>query len=280
MPLSTHDTFSTSSRLPIELVASVISFASEIEDYEDRIETLQSCSLVCRAWLPIAHNISFAEFTYAISYQYKDWPQNPRVISDHSERRLSYFSCQPSLASLVSSLRLEAVRSQHRPKLHEDLISTFPNVRRLEICLLYARWDEIERKRFVEAELSVMLAALPSCCSLHLYLHPNISVRGMHLSAEISLRHITIDVAQCIYVLQALARTNSDTTVRRLVLSPQSDIHPLDMFASSISSFVNLTDLEVGWFEPDDADDMHFPNSGERRVRCLGCTRSLLDSHL
>jgi hypothetical protein len=280
MSLSTHDSLSTSSRLPIELVASVISFASEIEDYEDRIETLQSCSLVCRAWLPIAQKISFAEFTYAISYHHNYPSQNPRSISGYSERRLTYLSTHPNLASLVSSLRLEAVRSQHHPKLHEDLIKTFPNVQRLEICLLHDQWDQIAAVRFVKAELSVILAALPSCWSLCIYLRPEIGVNDMHLATETSLRHVTIDVAQCISVLQALTRTNSATTLRNLALFPQSDIRPFDMFASSIASFVDLTDLDVGWFELDDADSIHLPKSSMRLVRSLRCTRSLLDSHL
>jgi hypothetical protein len=266
MPLATHKSFSTGSRLPIELVASVILFASEIEDHEDRIETLQSCSLVCRAWLPIAHKISFAEFTYAISYHHDYSSQNPRSISDYSDRRLTYLSTHPSLACLVSSLRLEAVRSQHHPKLHEDLIRAFPNVQRLEICLLHDRWDRIAAVRFVKAELSVILAALPSCWSLCIYLRPEIGVNDIHLAAEISLRHVTINVDQCNHVLQALARTNSATTLRSLVLSPQSDIYPLDVFASSIAGFVNLTDLDLGCFALDATDNIHLPGSGKRLV--------------
>jgi hypothetical protein len=271
MSLSTHDSFSTSSRLPVELVASVISFASEIEDYEDRIETLQSCSLVCRAWLPIAHKISFAEFTCAVGRRYS--VQNPRAISDYSERRLTYLSNHPSLASLVSSLRVEVVRSQLRPKLHEDLVKTSPNVQRLEIRLLHTCWDLTAAMRFFEAELSVILAALPSCWSLRIYLHPGIRFSGIHLAPEISLRHITIDVARCTYVLQALARTNSATTLQSLVLSPQSNVYPLDVFCSSITDFVNLADLDLGCFEPDATDNIHLPSSGKRLFRSIGYTR-------
>jgi hypothetical protein len=132
-------------KLPQELICIIIdNFKSPNELDEHATNTLRTCSLVCRSWLPLCQRLLFHTITFGTSTCCRTVPGTDTAALSHSRRLDRVLLSSPHLAGYIRNLKPRGITCQTCGKGDETfplLLRKLGNLQKLELVGL--RWSTL-----------------------------------------------------------------------------------------------------------------------------------------